>query len=53
MRNWLVLILIMTSTFSLSASAEMDDDPFTSEGLNLVAIRNDTLDSNLRRLELN
>ena len=46
MRNWLVLILIMTSTFSLSASAEMDDDPFTSEGLNLVAIRNDTLDSN-------
>ena len=46
LRNWIVLALILTSTFTISATAEMDDDPFASEGLDLVAIRNDTLDSN-------
>ncbi|MGB1589477.1 MAG: hypothetical protein ACPHDO_03950 [Candidatus Poseidoniaceae archaeon] len=32
--------------FSIPAVADNNDDPFESEGLNLVAIRNDTLDSN-------
>ena len=47
MRNWLLVFLILSCSLATNVSAESEEsDPFTSAGLNLVALRNDTLDSN-------
>ena len=46
MRNFILAFLIVSCAFTMNTTASNDDDPFTSEGLNIVAIRNDTLDSN-------
>ena len=42
MRNFILAFLIVSCAFTMNTTASNDDDPFTSEGLNIVAIRNDT-----------
>lgn len=47
MREWLLIALMLSLAFVGQVSAEEEEgDPFTSAGLNLVALRNDSLDSN-------
>lgn len=46
MREWLLIALMCSLCFSGQVVAEEETDPFTEAGLNLVALRNDSLDSN-------
>ncbi len=46
MREWLLIALMVSLSFVTQVSAEEESDPFVSAGLNLVALRNDSLDSN-------
>jgi len=47
MREWLLIALMLSLSFAGQVSAEEEEsDPFVAAGLNLVALRNDSLDSN-------
>ena len=46
MREWFMIALMVSLCFTTQVSAEEESDPFTEAGLDLVAIRNDSLDSN-------
>ncbi len=47
MREWLLIALMLSLSFVTQVSAEEEEsDPFVAAGLNLVALRNDSLDSN-------
>ena len=47
MREWLLVALMLSLCFTGQVVAEEEEsDPFTAAGLNLVALRNDSLDSN-------
>ena len=47
MREWILIALMLSLSFVGQVSAEEDEtDPFVAAGLNLVALRNDSLDSN-------
>jgi len=46
MREWFLIALMLSLSFAGNVSAEEEVDPFTEAGLNLVALRNDSLDSN-------
>jgi hypothetical protein len=47
MREWLLIALMLSLSFVGQVSAEEEEsDPFVAAGLNLVALRNDSLDSN-------
>ncbi len=46
MREWLLVALMLSLSFATQVSAEEESDPFETAGLNLVALRNDSLDSN-------
>ena len=46
MREWLLVALMLSLCFTGQVVAEEEEsDPFTAAGLNLVALRNDSLDS--------
>jgi hypothetical protein len=47
MREWILIALMLSLSFVGQVSAEEEEsDPFVAAGLNLVALRNDSLDSN-------
>jgi len=46
MREYFLIALMLSLSFATQVSAEEETDPFTDAGLNLVALRNDSLDSN-------
>ena len=46
MREWILIALMISLCFTTQVSAEEETDPFDEAGLNLVALRNDSLDSN-------
>ena len=47
MREWLIAFLMISLCFATTTVAqEEESDPFESAGLSLVALRNDSLDSN-------
>ncbi|MBT4066872.1 MAG: hypothetical protein HOE76_06610 [Euryarchaeota archaeon] len=47
MREWILIALMLSLSFVGQVSAEEEEgDPFIAAGLNLVALRNDSLDSN-------
>ena len=46
MREWFMIALMVSLCFTTQVSAEEESDPFTEAGLDLIAIRNDSLDSN-------
>ena len=46
MREWLLVALMVSLCFTGHVVAEEESDPFSDAGLNLVALRNDSLDSN-------
>ena len=46
-REWFLIALMLSLSLVGQVSAEEEEsDPFVSAGLNLVALRNDSLDSN-------
>ena len=46
MREWLLIALMVSLSFAGQVSAQEEIDPFEEAGLNLVALRNDSLDMN-------
>ena len=46
MREWLLVALMVSLCFTGHVVAEEESDPFSDAGLDLVALRNDSLDSN-------
>ena len=46
MREWFLIALMVSLCFTGQVVAEEESDPFTAAGLDLVALRNDSLDSN-------
>jgi len=46
MREWFLIALMFSLCFTGQVVAEEESDPFTAAGLDLVALRNDSLDSN-------
>ena len=46
MREWFLIALLISLSFAGHVSAESETDPFDEAGLRLVALRNDSLDSN-------
>ena len=46
MREWFLIALMVSLSFAGNVSAEEESDPFEEAGLSLVALRNDSLDSN-------
>ena len=46
MREWILIALMVSLCFTSQVSAEEETDSFDEAGLDLVAIRNDSLDSN-------
>ena len=46
MREWFLIALMVSLSFSTGVSAEEENDAFSDAGLTLVALRNDSLDSN-------
>ena len=46
MREWFLVALMFSLCFTGHVVAEEESDPFTAAGLDLVALRNDSLDSN-------
>ena len=47
MREWLIAFLMISLCFATTTVAqEEESDPFESAGLSLIALRNDSLDSN-------
>ena len=46
MREWFLVALFISLSFAGHVSAESETDPFDESGLRLVALRNDSLDSN-------
>lgn len=46
MREWFLIALFISLSFVGHVAAEEESDPFTEAGLSLVALRNDSLDSN-------
>ena len=47
MREWFLIALMVSLSFAGNVSAEeQESDPFEEAGLSLVALRNDSLDSN-------
>ena len=46
MREWILIALMASLCFTTQVSAEEETDSFDEAGLDLVAIRNDSLDSN-------
>ena len=46
MRDWILIALMVSLSFSTVVSAEEENDAFSDAGLTLVALRNDSLDSN-------
>jgi len=46
MREWFLIALMISLSFAGNVSAEEESDPFDEAGLTLVALRNDSLDSN-------
>ena len=46
MREWFLIALMVSLSFAGNVSAEEELDPFEEAGLSLVALRNDSLDSN-------
>ena len=46
MREWILIALMVSLCFTTQVSAEEETDSFDEAGLDLVAIRNDSLDSN-------
>ena len=46
MREWVLVALMVSLCFTGNVVAEEESDPFSDAGLDLVALRNDSLDSN-------
>ena len=46
MREWILVALMVSLCFTGNVVAEEESDPFSDAGLDLVALRNDSLDSN-------
>ena len=46
MREWFLIALMLSLCLTTQVSAEEEKDPFEEAGLTLVALRNDSLDSN-------
>ena len=46
MREWFVLVLLLCIPLTTCVVAEEESDGFTEAGLNIVAIRDDSLDKN-------
>ena len=46
MREWFLIALMLSLCLTTQVSAEEETDPFEDAGLTLVALRNDSLDSN-------